>query len=251
MMCEDGIGDQHILGTTEDGKVFKFAKNTVNIGTPEEPEYGELAGAGFSADGRTMFFNVYNPGITYAITARRRALNGGGVLAQRDTATHGGFARRVTTEQPGSTVARMPSVNDGQRHVGHTRPPTRRIGRGSGVGTRLGEVTRPVVGLYVLSLGSSVRRRRYGHVVVPPGRRRGVPDTLGEHRSRDYYVSLASQDRRAEGLALHIDCLLLVRPAVGNLSTLGGRAGAERGRGGGCWYVTTSSSSRVECIDLA
>ncbi|MFI5731519.1 alkaline phosphatase PhoX [Kribbella sp. NPDC051587] len=74
MMCEDGIGDQHILGTTEDGQVFKFAKNTVNIGTPTAPEYGELTGVGFSADGRTMFFNVYNPGITYAITGpwRRR-----------------------------------------------------------------------------------------------------------------------------------------------------------------------------------
>jgi uncharacterized protein len=46
----------------------------VNNGTPEDPEFGELAGAGFSADGRTMFFNVYTPGITYAITGpwRRR-----------------------------------------------------------------------------------------------------------------------------------------------------------------------------------
>jgi secreted PhoX family phosphatase len=74
MMCEDGLGEQHILGTTEDGQVFKFARNRVNNGTPEAPEYGELAGVGFSADGRTMFFNVYTPGITYAITGpwRRR-----------------------------------------------------------------------------------------------------------------------------------------------------------------------------------
>ncbi len=74
MMCEDGLGEQHILGTTEDGQVFKFARNRVNNGTPEEPEYGELAGVGFSADGRTMFFNVYTPGITYAVTGpwRRR-----------------------------------------------------------------------------------------------------------------------------------------------------------------------------------
>ncbi|TDU86923.1 hypothetical protein EV138_0440 [Kribbella voronezhensis] len=74
MMCEDGLGEQHILGTTEDGQVFKFARNAVNNGTPEAPEYGELAGVGFSADGRTMFFNVYTPGITYAITGpwRRR-----------------------------------------------------------------------------------------------------------------------------------------------------------------------------------
>ncbi|MDX6281710.1 MAG: uncharacterized protein QOH03_2781 [Kribbellaceae bacterium] len=36
--------------------------------------YGELSGAGFSADGRTRFFNIYTPGITYAITGpwRRR-----------------------------------------------------------------------------------------------------------------------------------------------------------------------------------
>jgi len=74
MMCEDGLGDQQILGTTEDGEVFVVAKNRVNTGTPEQPAYGELAGAGFSADGRTMFFNVYSPGITYAVTGpwRRR-----------------------------------------------------------------------------------------------------------------------------------------------------------------------------------
>ena len=28
----------------------------------------ELAGVGFSADGRTMFFNIYDPGITFAVT---------------------------------------------------------------------------------------------------------------------------------------------------------------------------------------
>jgi uncharacterized protein len=74
MMCEDGLGDQHMLGTTEDGEVFKFAKNRVNTGTAEAPAYGELAGVGFSADGRTMFFNIYDPGITFAVTGpwRRR-----------------------------------------------------------------------------------------------------------------------------------------------------------------------------------
>jgi secreted PhoX family phosphatase len=74
MMCEDGLGEQHMLGTTEDGEVFVFAKNRVNNGTPDKPEYGELAGAGFSADGHTMFFNIYTPGITFAITGpwRRR-----------------------------------------------------------------------------------------------------------------------------------------------------------------------------------
>jgi uncharacterized protein len=68
MLCEDGVGDAYMLGTTRDGEVFHFARNRVNIGTQEEPEYGELAGVGFSADGKTMFFNIYNPGITYAVT---------------------------------------------------------------------------------------------------------------------------------------------------------------------------------------
>jgi secreted PhoX family phosphatase len=40
----------------------------VNNGTPEEPAYGELAGVGFSTDGKTMFFNVYEPGTTFAVT---------------------------------------------------------------------------------------------------------------------------------------------------------------------------------------
>ncbi len=75
MMCEDGLGDQHMLGTTSDGDVFIFAKNRVNNGTETEPAYGELAGVTFSADGEIMFFNVYDPGITFAVTGpwnRRR-----------------------------------------------------------------------------------------------------------------------------------------------------------------------------------
>ena len=75
MMCEDGIGDAYMLGTTRHGEVFHFARNRINLGTAEEPSYGELAGVGFSADGRTMFFNVYEPGTTFAVTGpwnRRR-----------------------------------------------------------------------------------------------------------------------------------------------------------------------------------
>lgn len=68
MMCEDGTGDAYMLGTTRDGEVFHFARNRVNAGTAEEPAYGELSGVGFSADGSTMFFNIYDPGITLAVT---------------------------------------------------------------------------------------------------------------------------------------------------------------------------------------
>jgi hypothetical protein len=57
-----------MLGTTQDGEVFVFAQNRVNNGTPTEPAYGELAGVSFSADGRTMYFNIYDPGITFAVT---------------------------------------------------------------------------------------------------------------------------------------------------------------------------------------
>ncbi len=42
---------------------------------------------------------------------------------------HGGFARRATTISPTSTVRRMPPVNDGQQHRGHTRQPTPRTRR--------------------------------------------------------------------------------------------------------------------------
>jgi len=68
MLCEDGEGDQHMLGTTQDGEVFVFAQNRVNNGTATEPAYGELAGVSFSADGSTMYFNIYDPGITFAVT---------------------------------------------------------------------------------------------------------------------------------------------------------------------------------------
>ena len=68
MLAEDGDGEQHLLGTTSDGDVFTFARNRQNLGTPEEPSYGEFAGVTFSADGKTLYANCYNPGTTFAIT---------------------------------------------------------------------------------------------------------------------------------------------------------------------------------------
>jgi secreted PhoX family phosphatase len=75
MVCEDLGGDNYVLGTTADGETFPLARNRLNIGSEAEPEYGEFAGAAFSADGRTLYFNVYNPGTTFAVTgpwARQR-----------------------------------------------------------------------------------------------------------------------------------------------------------------------------------
>ncbi|WP_329041456.1 PhoX family protein [Streptomyces sp. NBC_00178] len=68
MVCEDGGGAQHVLGVTRRGEVYAMARGRQNIGTPEEPEWGEFAGVTFSPDGRTMFVNCYTPGTTFAVT---------------------------------------------------------------------------------------------------------------------------------------------------------------------------------------
>lgn len=45
MVCEDGGGAQHVLGVTRRGEVYAMARGRQNIGTPEEPEWGEFAGS--------------------------------------------------------------------------------------------------------------------------------------------------------------------------------------------------------------
>ncbi|AWW37044.1 alkaline phosphatase PhoX [Streptomyces cadmiisoli] len=68
MVCEDGNGAQHVYGVTRGGEVYTLARNRQNIGTPEEPEWGEFAGVAFSPDGATMYVNCYAPGTTFAVT---------------------------------------------------------------------------------------------------------------------------------------------------------------------------------------
>ncbi|MFI6944151.1 alkaline phosphatase PhoX [Streptomyces sp. NPDC050418] len=68
MVCEDGEGAQHVYGLTRRGEVYSMAGNRQNIGTPEEPEWGEFAGVTFSPDFDTMYVNCYNPGTTFAVT---------------------------------------------------------------------------------------------------------------------------------------------------------------------------------------
>lgn len=58
-MCEDGKGEQFLIGITPEGKYYKFARNALNN--------SELAGVCFAPDGQTMFVNIYNPGMTLAI----------------------------------------------------------------------------------------------------------------------------------------------------------------------------------------
>ncbi|MGH3655267.1 MAG: alkaline phosphatase PhoX [Micromonosporaceae bacterium] len=68
MMCEDGDGEQYILGVTAGGEPFHFARNRQNTGTPVDPSYGEFAGVVFDDRGKTLYFNCYNPGTTFAVT---------------------------------------------------------------------------------------------------------------------------------------------------------------------------------------
>ncbi|MER8003500.1 alkaline phosphatase PhoX [Streptomyces sp. NPDC095613] len=73
MVCEDGGGAQHVFGVTRKGEVYAVARGAQNVGTPDDPEWGEFAGVTFSPDGRTMYVNCYDPGTTFAVTGPWRA----------------------------------------------------------------------------------------------------------------------------------------------------------------------------------
>jgi uncharacterized protein len=68
ILAEDGEGLQHLIGATDTGGTYPIARNRINIGTATAPAYGELSGPTFSPDGRTLFFNVYDPGVCFAVT---------------------------------------------------------------------------------------------------------------------------------------------------------------------------------------
>ncbi|MBI1317662.1 MAG: DUF839 domain-containing protein [Candidatus Hydrogenedens sp.] len=59
--CEDGSGEQYLVGVTPEGAIYKFGRNA-------DAGNSELAGATFSPDGSTLFLNVQSDGLTLAIT---------------------------------------------------------------------------------------------------------------------------------------------------------------------------------------
>lgn len=68
VIAEDGEGVQHLFGATDSGRTYPIARNELNIGTEEEPEYSEFTGVTFSPDGKTLYANIQSPGIMLAIT---------------------------------------------------------------------------------------------------------------------------------------------------------------------------------------
>lgn len=59
IMCEDGVGEQFLVGVNPQGELYKLGRNALNT--------SELAGVCFAPDGKTMFVNIQRPGITLAI----------------------------------------------------------------------------------------------------------------------------------------------------------------------------------------
>jgi hypothetical protein len=59
VVCEDGDGTNYVRGLSKDGLLFDFALNLHNN--------SEFTGATFSPDGETLFFNIQNPGMTFAV----------------------------------------------------------------------------------------------------------------------------------------------------------------------------------------
>ena len=59
LVCEDGEDTNFVRGITPQGRIYRLARNAHND--------SELAGACFSPDGRTLFVNMQDPGITFAV----------------------------------------------------------------------------------------------------------------------------------------------------------------------------------------
>jgi secreted PhoX family phosphatase len=73
VLCEDGGGDEFLHGLTSAGEIFAFAQNSVKLrgernGLKGDFTSSEWAGPCYSPDGQWLFANIYEPGITVAIT---------------------------------------------------------------------------------------------------------------------------------------------------------------------------------------
>jgi uncharacterized protein len=72
-LCEDGGGEQYVVGVNQRGELYQFAKNVLfaNNSDPmirDRFADNEFAGACFDQRGLTMFVNIQTPGLTFAIS---------------------------------------------------------------------------------------------------------------------------------------------------------------------------------------
>jgi secreted PhoX family phosphatase len=88
IVAEDSGGVNRLIGFTPEGEHYVLALHTIPPGNLEEEELpenvrSEVAGPTFSPDGQTLFFNVQDPGVTFAVwgpfgqvnVARRRQMS--------------------------------------------------------------------------------------------------------------------------------------------------------------------------------
>jgi secreted PhoX family phosphatase len=79
VICEDSLTDdtaaQNVCGLTREGEFFRFCQVNPRLrgdfqghNLKKTALQSEWAGATFSGDGEWMFINIYNPGVTLAIT---------------------------------------------------------------------------------------------------------------------------------------------------------------------------------------
>lgn len=73
VLCEDGGGEEFLHGLTTGGEIFPFALNNVKLsgernGLTGDFTSSEWAGPCFSPDGKWLFANLLEPGVTFAIT---------------------------------------------------------------------------------------------------------------------------------------------------------------------------------------
>ncbi len=61
ILAEDGEGKQHLVGSTESGEAFFFARNEIEGDS-------EFTGPTFSNDKKILFANIQEPGYVFAIS---------------------------------------------------------------------------------------------------------------------------------------------------------------------------------------
>jgi hypothetical protein len=69
ILAEDGVRASHVLSAVPGGPTYAIARGQLSNGTSNgAPTYSEFTGPTFTPDGKILFVNIQNPGITLAIT---------------------------------------------------------------------------------------------------------------------------------------------------------------------------------------